>query len=406
MNRTVDTEVCIVGGGPAGLMLGLLLAKAGTRVLVLESHSNFDREYRGEVLQPRFLQMLEELGLRDYIESFPGSKVRSGAFYYKEKLLGEFRFDSFSKDIPYALWMPQPILLNALYDKARAIPTFDLLYQASVNELLWEGDGVCGVVADTPDGPVTVRARVTVGADGRFSAVRRLGGFEMEYEHHPGDLIWFSVPRPAGWGEALRMKLTDGHGFVILPKYPDLLQVGMAVLPGEWRDIRSQGIAALKKELLAAHPAFRVFAEELQDFKPFVLLQAKAFYVREWAKNGCLLIGDAAHCASPIGAVGVSLSVATAVTAAGVIHDALQDNDVSAARLHRVQELRGKELRAVHRIQERGAKIMFASSPALRSLVPVLITLAARLRLISRIQRRTLLQPQPLNVHPRFQFEG
>ncbi|AFH65446.1 FAD-dependent monooxygenase [Paenibacillus caseinilyticus] len=406
MSRTVETDVCIIGGGPAGLILGMMLAKAGVRVSVLESQHDFHREYRGEVLQPRFLQLMEELGLRSYIESLPSSKVRSGAFFYKEKRLAEFQFDRFSEEIPYALWVPQPILLGALYEKARELPSFDLLFQASVTGLLQEGERVCGVGADTPDGELTVKAKVTVGADGRFSAVRRLGGFEMEYENHSGDLIWFSVPQPADWGEGLRIKMTDGHPMIILPKYPDLLQVGLAVPPGEWRAIKSRGVDVLRRELLGAHPAFQSFAEELRDFKPFVLLQAKTFFVREWARDGCLLIGDAAHCASPIGAVGVSLSAATAAAAADVIYGALQDGDVSAARLGLVQERRSGEMRSVHRIQERGAKVLFASTSFLRSLAPVIISLGGRLNLVSRLQRRILLQPEPLGVHPRFRFDA
>ncbi|WP_426449370.1 FAD-dependent monooxygenase [Paenibacillus sp. S-38] len=405
MNHTVETDVCIAGSGPAGLILGMMLAKAGINVLVLESQDNFDREYRGEVLQPRFLQLMQELGLREYIESLPSSKVRSGAFYYKEKLLGEFQFDRFSEEIPYALWIPQPILLGALYEKARELPSFDLLFHAPVTGLNEEEGRICGVTAQTRDGELTVKAKVTVGADGRFSVVRRLGGFAMEYENHSGDLIWFSVPRPADWGGALRIKLTDGFPMIILPKYPDLLQVGLAVPPGEWKSIKSRGVDALRQELLGAHPAFRSFAEELRDFKPFVLLQAKTFLVREWAKDGCLLIGDAAHCASPVGAVGVSLSVATAAAAAEVIYEAIQDGDVSAARLGRVQENRSGEMRSVHRIQERGAKVMFASSAFVRSLAPVMISLGARLNLVSRLQRRVLLQPEPMDIHSRFRFQ-
>ncbi|MCZ8512781.1 FAD-dependent monooxygenase [Paenibacillus filicis] len=403
--ETIEKDVCIVGGGPAGMILGMLLAKAGKEVIVLESHDNFDREYRGEVLQPRFLQLMEQIGLRAYLESFPSSKLTCGALYYNDKRKGEFSFSGFSKDIPYALWMPQPILLQALYDKAAELPGFSMRFHAQVKELLHDGDRIAGVTAEGAQGPVHVKAKVTVGADGRFSAVRRLGGFEFEYEHHAGDLIWFTVPKPEHWGDELRIQISDGHGYIILPKYPNHLQVGVAVPVEEWKEIREHGIQPFREELLAANPAFRAFAEELKDFKPFVLLQVKDFLVKRWAKDGCLLIGDAAHCASPVGAVGVSLSVTTAVMAADVIYDALEAGDVSAERLDRVQEQREEEIRAIHKIQVRGAKMVFTSTPFIRTIAPILLSLAAKTKLLPAIQRRTLLMAHPLPIHERFTFK-
>ncbi|MCP3775150.1 FAD-dependent monooxygenase [Paenibacillus sp. MZ04-78.2] len=405
VHRVMEKDVCIAGGGPAGLILGMLLAKAGVDVVVLESHDNFDREYRGEVLQPRFLQLLEQVNLRSYIESFPSSKLRKGALYYKDRRLGEFSFDNISEEIPYALWMPQPILLQALYDKAKSLPSFELLFHAAVKELRYEGERVTGAIAQTPEGTLEVRARVTVGADGRFSAVSRLGGFEMEYEHLAGDLVWFTVPKPADWGDELRMKITDGYSYILLPKYPNCLQVGVAVPSGEWKAIRQDGIEPFRQELLAAHPAFREFAEALTDFKPFVLLQVKDFYVKQWAKDGCLLIGDAAHCASPVGAVGVSLSVTTAVIAADVIYDAFHDGDVSADRLGRVQALRDGEIRSVHKMQARAARMFFASTPFLRTLAPVVISLVTRTKLLAAVQRRVLSLSGKVPIHERFTFQ-
>ncbi|OXM85269.1 FAD-dependent monooxygenase [Paenibacillus rigui] len=402
-NQRLETDVCIVGGGPAGVILGVLLAQAGVRVLVLESHENFDREYRGEVLQPRFTQLMDQLGLRSYLESFPSSKIRRGSLYYRNKRLGEFSFANLAPDIPYALWMPQPILLQALYDKGRELPAFEMKFHATVKKLLREGAAVTGVEAEGAGGErFEVHAKVTVGADGRFSAVRRLGEFQMEYEHHAGDLVWFTIPRPDGWDDEVRLKVSDGHGFILLPKYPNHLQVGVAVPPGEWKEIRQQGIEPFRQELMAANEAFRGFAESLTDFKPFVLLQATDFYVSRWAQDGCLLVGDAAHCASPVGAVGVSLSVTTAVVAADVIFEALQDHDVSAERLSRVQQLRDKEIRSVHKVQERAAKMMFSSSPFIKTVAPLILSLAAKTRLLSLIQRNMLLLSEPVNVHERF----
>ncbi len=177
-----DVDVCIVGGGPAGMILGLLLAKLGLKTLVLEQHKDFTREYRGEVLMPRFTQMMRQIGLFDYIESQHHLKLRELEGFFEDKKILGITFDQISPDAPFAIWMPQTILLNALHEKAKQFPNFDLWFDTSAHGLLWDGGQCVGVVAKKGNEEIEIRAKVTAGTDGRFSAVRREGKFEIEYE--------------------------------------------------------------------------------------------------------------------------------------------------------------------------------------------------------------------------------
>ncbi|HDX9579069.1 TPA: FAD-dependent monooxygenase [Bacillus pseudomycoides] len=191
---------------------------------------------------------------------------------------------------------------------------------------------------------------------------------------------------------------------MILPKYPDLLQVGVALPRGEWKETQRQGIEAFRQEIMHANKGFYEFGESLVDFKSFVPLQAKNHMVKTWAKNGCLLIGDAAHCSSPIGAIGVSLAVTTAVVAADVIWKALQKHDVSAEFLSKIQEIRIEEIEGIHQIQERIGSLFFTSSKFVKGIRPYIISAASKTPLFSMIQKKLLVMKNPVTINPAFIF--
>jgi 2-polyprenyl-6-methoxyphenol hydroxylase-like FAD-dependent oxidoreductase len=195
-------------------------------------------------------------------------------------------------------------------------PNFDLWFVSPVTELLRENGRVVGVHASRQGEAINVRAKVTVGADGRTSMVRKKGEFEPEYEDHDFDLLWFTIPKPDGWDNTVRAFISKNHNYLTLPKYPHHIQVGILMKTGEFPEYRKKGIEALRKELLEAHPILKDFAMSLKDFSPFVVLAAVAERMKEWAKDGVILIGDSAHTCSPAGAIGVSVAVGTSIVAA------------------------------------------------------------------------------------------
>ena len=230
----------------------------------------------------------------------------------------------------------------------------------------------------TRDGRETeVRANISVGADGRFSTLRRLGAFEVAYEHHSFDVMWFTIPEPADTPPAFRMFMTPQRAYLALPKEPALIQCGMLLPAGGFASYQHGGIEALRAHLLAGPPLVHAFARQLADLEPFVLLQAKLDMVRQWARDGLLLVGDAAHTCSPVGAVGVSVAVETAAMAAEVLARCVERRDCSAAALGEVQARREPSVRAIHRVQRRLGGPVAGASPWGRRLFAAVASLGS-----------------------------
>jgi 2-polyprenyl-6-methoxyphenol hydroxylase-like FAD-dependent oxidoreductase len=384
-------STCIVGGGPAGLMLGLLLAKRGADVLVLEGHETFDREFRGEVLQPSTAHLLDALGLLEYILAQPHSLLEAGKFRLNGEEVGEFSFRKIAPEYPYAIWMPQPIFLDALLRKAQPFPSFQCWMGARVATLLEEGGRVVGV-SGLRHGkePFEVRADVVVGADGRHSAVARLGGFTPEYERHDFDVIWFTIEQPAGWSSTFYVSLGDVRG-LMLPKYPHHIQAGIILPPGDWRRWRQNGVAAVAERVRRFDPIFAGFAEALRDFTPFFPLAGTIRLIDDWARDGLLLIGDAAHTMSPAGAIGVNVAIATAAVTAQVLVPHLGHGPISREDLQAVQRLREDDVRTLHRLQIGAQRVLLgqgSGNPIVKWLVPKVLPLLVRSPLLPMVQRR------------------
>jgi 2-polyprenyl-6-methoxyphenol hydroxylase-like FAD-dependent oxidoreductase len=269
--------------------------------------------------------------------------------------------------------------------------------------LLREGDRVTGVRAVRNGVEVEVHARITVGADGRGSRIASLGGFTPAYEHYHFDVLWFSLPRPdTGFDNTVRFYLTPDNFFLVAPKHPDLIQVGVSIPPGGFATYRNnQGIEAIRKILAPGPAVVRAFSETLIDYKPFHPLKAQITLMKQWAQDGLLLIGDAAHTCSPVGGVGVSIAAETAAVAAGVILSALAADDVSAQRLDSVRQLREPEVRTVHRLQRMMGNLMTSDSALQKKLVSQGLWLASRLHLPPILPQRLLAgDPHPLPLAP------
>jgi len=406
-SSTTRVSACIVGGGPAGLMLGLLLAKRGVDVLVLEGHEDFEREFRGEVLQPSTSNLLDELGLLEYVLAQPHSLLEAGKIRLNGRPVGQFEFKKISPRYPYAIWMPQPIFLEALRRKAAAFPSFKCWMGAKATGLIEENGKVVGV-SGLRHGKESfeVRADVVVAADGRYSALTRLGGFEAEYEHHDFDVIWFTIEQPPAWTSTFYVSFGDVRG-LMLPKYPHHIQAGLVMPTGEWKQWRDAGVAVVAERVRRFDPVFTEFAGSLRDFKPFFPLEGIIRLMRQWSRDGMLLIGDAAHTMSPAGAIGVNVAIATAAVAAHVLYPHFGHGPIGRDVLQEVQRLREPDVRTLHRLQLGAQGVLLGQgsrNPITKWLVQTAIPLLFRSPLVPAVQRRIFFGAPLPPIDPAFSF--
>jgi 2-polyprenyl-6-methoxyphenol hydroxylase-like FAD-dependent oxidoreductase len=336
------TTCVVVGGGPAGMFLGLLLARAGVEVTVLEKHNDFLRDFRGDTVHPTTLKLLDDLGLGEKFDTLPQSRLNEVGFAIdaeRNLIIGDLA--RLKVDRPYIAMVPQWDLLDLLADAGKAEPSFTLRMNTEVTGLLRESGRVAGVRYRTVDGAEgELRADLTVGTDGRWSIVRRLANLKGKELPIKFDAWWFRVPRYDGDpGSALTPQMRNGKFGVLIPR-EGYFQIAYLAPKGIDAQLRAKGIESFREDIADLVPWLADRVDALESMDEVKHLEVRLNRLRRWNGNGVLCIGDAAHAMSPMGGVGINLAVQDAVAAAHLLAGPLLRGRVTPKDLAKVRARR------------------------------------------------------------------
>ncbi|HEV3119058.1 MAG TPA: FAD-dependent oxidoreductase [Gemmataceae bacterium] len=339
MAAETQVQCCITGGGPAGMMLGFLLARAGVRVLVLEKHADFLRDFRGDTIHPSTLELMHELGLLEELLKRPHQEAWQLTGYIGNTEVPIADFTHLPTKCRFIAFMPQWDFLDFLAKQGRRYSTFHLRMQAEVIDLVADAGRVSGVSARTSEGPLEARADLVVGADGRHSIVRRRAGLCVEELGSPIDVLWMHLSRRPGDPRQPLGRFDAGKIFVMLDR-DDYWQCGYVIPKGGIDELKRRGLEALRQDIAQIAPFMRDRVHELRDWSDVNLLTVAVDRLRRWYRPGLLCLGDAAHAMSPIGGVGINLAIQDAVAAANILARPLRQGTVTVGHLRRIQRRR------------------------------------------------------------------
>jgi 2-polyprenyl-6-methoxyphenol hydroxylase-like FAD-dependent oxidoreductase len=338
-NDSIVTRCCIAGGGPAGMMLGFLLARAGVEVVVLEKHADFLRDFRGDTIHPSTLEVMRELGLLDELLKLPHQEVRELNARFGDRTITLADFSHLPTRCRFIAMMPQWDFLNFLADRAAGYPSFRLLMEAEATGLIEESGRVVGVRATTPGGPIDARADLVVAADGRNSILREKAGLHVKDFGAPMDVLWFRLSRKPDDPSQTMGRFDAGRIFISINR-GDYWQCGFVIPKGQFEEVHRRGLEAFRNNVAELAPYAEDRVAELRDWDQVKLLTVRVDRLTEWYRPGLLCIGDAAHAMSPVGGVGINLAVQDAVAAANILAAPLRDGGLAVEHLRRVQKRR------------------------------------------------------------------
>jgi 2-polyprenyl-6-methoxyphenol hydroxylase-like FAD-dependent oxidoreductase len=339
-NPEPGAQCCVAGGGPAGMMLGFLLARAGVETVVLEKHADFLRDFRGDTVHPSTLRVMDELGLLDEFLKLPHRKLRRLTGLFGDRRVRMADFSGLPERYAFIAFMPQWDFLDFIADAGRPLPGLSVRMQATVESLVEEGGRVVGVRGCDDDGAFEIRAPLTVGCDGRHSTVREAAGLPLEDVGAPIDVMWFRVTRDPGVFDDTLARVTPGRLVVTLDR-GDYWQCAFVIAKGGADALRARGIEAFRADVAKAAPVLAGHVCDIASWDDVKLLSVSVDRLTRWSKPGLLCIGDAAHAMSPVGGVGINLAIQDAVAAANLLaaklrDGTLEDDDLDAVRQRRL----------------------------------------------------------------------
>jgi 2-polyprenyl-6-methoxyphenol hydroxylase-like FAD-dependent oxidoreductase len=350
VDSTITTQCCIAGGGPAGMMLGFLLARSGVDVVVLEKYPDFFRDFRGDTVHPSTLEVMYELGLVGEFLKLPHQKVETLTGQVGAELLKMVDFRHVPTHCKFIALMPQWDFLNFLAQQARRYKTFELRMNAEATDLIEQNGRIIGLHAKTPDGTLTIRAALVVGCDGRHSTVREKAGLESDDYGAPMDVLWFRMSRKQSDNTDTFGHIEAGKLMVMLDR-GDYWQCAYVIPKGGIEQVKSEGLETFRKRVVEMSPFLADRVGELESWDDVKLLSVTVDRLRKWWRPGLICIGDAAHAMSPIGGVGINMAVQDAVAAANRLASPLRSSKLRDDDLRAIQDRRTLPVRFTQWLQ-------------------------------------------------------
>ncbi|MFA9557763.1 FAD-dependent monooxygenase [Evansella sp. AB-rgal1] len=362
----LKTDVCVIGSGPGGMLLSLLLLKEGFQVVLVDRQTDFSREFRGEFIQPGALQLMKHLGILEAIEQ-RSETIQRYQILDHNKVLLSLTFNEISDQFQAGLNVSQAHVLPLMLSECQKYEGFVFKSGYSSSKLIETNGEVKGITIKSNDGDsIDVQTKLVVGADGRASHIRKLAGFPVHKHEFNMDILWTKIPKPATWEEKIEVRIHEAGYLVLMPSYPNKLQLGIDMPKGGLKTFKNHSLEKTVENLVKAIPEAKdELTETITSWSVFQPLSVTGALATTWCKGGLVLIGDAAHTIGPIAGQGITQAMKDAVLLKGLIKDQLLSGDiVSEQVLLQFQKLRFDEVKGLYKLQSTQEKLLMAKTPS------------------------------------------